>query len=255
MARGRRRSRAAAVLIGRERAGADARRLGSAVDAARRRRDWTLQQLGDRVGLTGQRVGQIAAGLGAGASLEVWHAIAAAIGVPLRIDLGRDAQETTADAGHLAIQELVIRLGRMTGRTRTFELPTRPSSPSYSTDVGLRDDALRVLMLVECWNTFGDIGAAVRSTRRKLAEADAMAVVAGGDRMPYRVAGCWVVRDTRRNRSLVTRYPELFGSTFVGSSVGWARALTRPGLQPPDGLGLVWCDSSASRLFAWRKPG
>lgn len=251
----RRRSRAAAVLLGRERAVGSARRLGEAVDAARRRRRWTLKDLGDRVGLSGQRVGQLAAGRGAGASLEIWHALAAALELPLRVELGRDAHQDTADAGHLQIQELLLRLGRRTGRGRTFELPTRPSSPSLSADIGLRDDALRVLMLVECWNTFSDIGAAVRATRRKLAEADAMAVVAGADGDAYGVAACWVVRDTRRNRALVARYPELFSSTFIGSSLRWVRALDVGGKRPPSELGLVWCDLNATRLFAWRRLG
>ncbi|HEY7599016.1 MAG TPA: hypothetical protein VH741_03735 [Candidatus Limnocylindrales bacterium] len=149
----------------------------------------------------------------------------------------------------------MLRLGRRTGRGRTFELATRPNAPAYSTDVGLRDDRIRTLLLVECWNTIGDIGAAVRSTRRKLAEAEALAVVAGAERDAYRVAGCWVVRDSRRNRELVARYPELFASTFSASSAAWVRCLMIGDIRPPTEAGLVWCDRAATRLFAWRRPG
>lgn len=178
----------------------------------------------------------------------------------MRIELRRDSQEEPADAGHLAIQELVLRLGRA-GYRGGFEVPTRPSDPRRSSDVGLRDDRRRILILVECWNTFGDLGAAVRSTNRKLAEAAELAVAVGGDR-PHRVAGCWVVRDLERNRRLVASYPELFASRFPGPSVLWVRALAGPSGQglgsrpePPAELGLVWCDARATRLFAWRRRG
>jgi len=113
--------------------------------------------------------------------------------------------------------------------------------------------------LVECWNTFSDLGAAVRSTNRKLAEAAELAFAVGGER-PHRVAACWVVRDVERNRRLLARYPELFASRFPGSSALWvkalggsidARATLRP--DPSNELGLVWCDARATRLFAWRR--
>ena len=161
-------------------------------------------------------------------SLDAWQRIGLALDRPLRIELARDAREEPADAGHLAIQELVMRVGRGAGFQRTFELPTRAASPTHSTDVGLRDDRGRRLILVECWNTIGDLGAAVRSTNRKRAEAEDLAAVLGGARPrdpsgdldepgeAYAVATVWVVRATRRNRDLVARYPELFASRFTG---------------------------------------
>ena len=63
------------------------------------------------------------------------------------------------------------------GFQRTFELPSRPANPTHATDVGLRDDRGRRLILVECWNTIGDLGAAVRSTNRKRVEAEDLAAV------------------------------------------------------------------------------
>jgi transcriptional regulator with XRE-family HTH domain len=234
-------------------------RLGGDLKAARHRRRLTQAQLGLRAGLARATVGAIERGRGGGHTLDAWQRLALAVDRPMRIELRRDAREEPVDGGHLAIQELVMRLGRQAGYRGTFELPTRPSDPSRSTDVGLRDDRARLLILVECWNTFGDLGAAIRSTNRKLAEAADLALALGGDR-PHRVFGCWVVRNVPRNRNLVARYPELFASRFPGSSAFWVRALggalsatTAPRPEPPRGLGLVWCDARATRLFAWRR--
>jgi len=232
-------------------------RLGGDLRAARIRRRPTQTQLGSRVGLARSTVSDLERGRGGGHTLDTWQRLALAVDRPMRIELRRDGREEPADAGHLAIQELVLRLGRRAGAKGTFELATRPSDPSRSTDVGLRDDRNRLLILVECWNTFGDVGAAVRSTNRKLAEAADLAVAIGGER-PYRVAGCWVVRDVPRNRNLIGRYPELFASRFPGSSALWTHALGGPAgsgqrHDPPLELGLVWCDARATRLFPWRR--
>jgi transcriptional regulator with XRE-family HTH domain len=232
-------------------------RLGADLKGARLRRRWTQAQLGARVGVGRATVGAIERGRGGGHTLDAWQRLALAVDRPMRIELRRDAREEPADAGHLAIQELVMRHGRRAGYGRTFELRSRASDPSRSTDVGLRDDRARVLILVECWNTFGDVGAAVRSTSRKLAEAAELAIAVGGEH-PYRVFSCWVVRDVERNRQLIARYPELFASTFPGSSGRWVTALSEPAgptgrPDPPAELGLVWCDARATRLFAWRK--
>jgi hypothetical protein len=191
-------------------------------------------------------------GHGGNLSMDTWQRIALGLDRPLIVGLARDPDEEPADAGHLRIQELVLRLGRATGRTRTFELATRPADPNASADVGLGDVPYRALILVECWNTIGDIGAGARSTARKVAEAEGLAGVRGGDDGPYRVASVWVVRATRRNRALVARYPEVFAARFPGSSIGWVRALTE-GAEPPREAGLVWCDVACTRLFAWRR--
>ena len=69
-----------------------------------------------------------------------------------------------------------------------------------------------------------------------------------------RVAGCWVVRATTRNRRLVATYPELFATRFPGSSRGWLEALVG-GSEPSDQPGLVWASADATRLFAHRWSG
>jgi transcriptional regulator with XRE-family HTH domain len=219
---------------------------GVAIRAARRRRKWTQAELARRIGVAQPSVSALERGDGAAYSLELWQQLALVLALPLRFELGRDALEEPADAGHLAIEELVLRLGRMTGRRRRFELATKPAEPSRSTDVGLIDDIHRVLILTECVNTFGNINASIRSSDRKRSEAEALAISLGGGE-PYRVALCWVVRATRRNRELLARYPELFSNRFAGSSRGWATALSSA-RRPPDEPGLVWCDLNTTRV-------
>jgi transcriptional regulator with XRE-family HTH domain len=227
--------------------------IGSQVRAARNRRRLTQDQVARRVGLSRSAISALERGLGGGHTLDTWQRVAVALELPLRVELGRDWLQAPADAGHLAIQELVLGLGRAAGYSGSFELATRPVDLGRSTDVGLLDPVRRRLVLVECWNTFGDLGAAARSTNRKHAEAEALAIARGGDR-PFRVSTCWVVRATRRNRELAARYPEILAARFRGSSDLWVRALTA-GSEPPAEPGLVWCDVAATRVFAWRPRG
>ena len=184
-------------------------------------------------------------------TLDAWQRIAIALGIPLRVQLQRDHLDEPADAGHLAIQELVLRLGRAAGYRTMVELPTRPAEPWRSIDVALADDQRRRLVVTECWNSIGDIGGAVRGSARKAAEADALAAARWGD-AEHLVALAWVVRATARNRTLVARYPEVFAARFPGSSAGWVRALTS-GSSPPAAPGLVWASADATRIFAWRR--
>jgi transcriptional regulator with XRE-family HTH domain len=221
--------------------------------AADTRRSLRLRQaaVAARCGISRGRLGDLERGRGDGAPLGLWVALGLVLGRPLRVELSRRIDAETADAGHLAIQELVLRLGHRAGYGRAFEIPTRPTDPTRSTDVGLRSDARRTLVLVECWNTIGDLGAAARSTSRRVAETEELAVAVGGQR-PFAVRAVWVVRATARNRALVARYPEVFAARFPSSSARWVAALTS-GAEPPTEPGLVWSDVGATRLFAWRR--
>jgi transcriptional regulator with XRE-family HTH domain len=227
-------------------------REGQKIRRARRRRRWTQHELGRRCGLAQTTVSKVERGEGGALSLESWQQVALALALQLDVTIGRDALEEPPDAGHLAIQELVLRVAKAAGYLRTYELPTKPSDPSHSTDVGLRNDAQRCLVQVECWNVFGSINGAARSSDRKNAEAEALAI-AIGDGQAYTVHQLWVVRATRRNRALLARYPEIFAARFTGSSKAWVDAVTK-GTRPPEEPGLVWCDVAATRLFEWR-PG
>jgi transcriptional regulator with XRE-family HTH domain len=224
-------------------------RAGAQVRSSRKRRRLTQKQLGDMVGLSRSAISDVERGLGGGHTLDTWQRIAVALNCPLRLELARDALEEPADAGHLRVQELVLREARRAGWRGSFELQTKPTEPWRSADVGLIDDRRGWLVLVECWNSIGDVGASARSTNRKLTEARDLAVARGGD---TRVSGCWVVRATARNRRLVASYPSLFAARFPGSSRHWVNAMTGRG-NPPAEPGLVWASVDGGRLYPWRR--
>lgn len=225
-------------------------RLGAEVQSLRERRGWTRIKLARRAGLGRMVVSRLERGV-ANPDLEALHRVAAALDRPLVVDFGgRDPHEPTSDAGHLGIQELMLRLGRTIGATGSFELATRPVEPWRSVDVGLAFERERRLIHIECWNTIGDVGAAARSSARKQAELADLAIARWGAEAS--VALVWVVRATARNRALVARYPEVFAARFPGSSRRWVEALTT-GVHPPERPGLVWCDVGATRIHAWRR--
>lgn len=226
-------------------------RLGTAVASGRRRRRLTQTDLAARVGISRASLSRIETGRGHGVPIGTWLALAAELGLATRFELARDWREETVDAGHLALQELLLRLGRSAGYAGTFELSIGRTGPSGFIDVFLRDDRRRRLIVAEAWNVIGDIGAGARSFDRKLAAARDLALAIGGEE-PYSVHGVWVVRATRRNRALLARYPEVFAARFPGSSIAWAEAILK-GARPPDRPGLVWSDVGASRVFAWRR--
>ena len=122
--------------------------LGHEVAVGRRRIRMTQQGLAARVGISQSAVSRIERGDGRGTPLETWIALGIALGRPVAMSFSRplDQPRGPADAGHLQIQEHVLALARASGRHGTFELPTRPSDPNRSTDVGLRDDRHQALI-------------------------------------------------------------------------------------------------------------
>jgi transcriptional regulator with XRE-family HTH domain len=222
-------------------------RLGGQVKAMRKRRRWSQADLATRADVGRMVIGRAERAAGS-VELETLERIALVLEVPLTVGFGRDGLEDVADAGHLAVQEIVLRIGRANGFGGQFELPTRPNEPWRSVDVVLGSEPRRLAVAVECWNTIGDLGAATRSSRRKAAEVQDLATGRWG--AEGRAGLVWVVRETTRNRALVARYPEIFGSAFAGSSRPWLAALTA-GAEPPTAPGLVWCDVATSRLHAW----
>jgi DNA-binding XRE family transcriptional regulator len=225
--------------------------LGGELRAARRRARLTQQQLGNRVGVQRSRVGEIERGDGASAPLVLWVRLGKAIGRPFAAVFSRDLSippEPTGE-GHLAAQELLLRLTREAGRTGSFELPTRSSASAGVVDVGIRDDVQRVLILAEIWNRLADMGAAARSTSRKVAEVEAAILPPA-----FRTASCWLLVDNAANRAIVRRFPEVIRSRFPGSSVGWVRALAN-GDVPPRRPGIVWIDPRTARISELRLRG
>ena len=105
--------------------------------------------------------------------------------------------------------------------------------------------------MVEIWNRLGDVGAAARSTARKRADLDALAILAGGDTGPYRAAIGWLLTDTAANRRLVASYPSVFRAGFPGSSSAWVRCLLE-GREPPAQTAVAWVDTANGRLVPMR---
>jgi len=208
-------------------------------------------RLGERVGLSRARISEIERGDGAVSSLEMWVRLGMVLGRPFGGSFARELTPEPADAGHLAGQELTLRIVRSTGRTGTFELPGARVTP-YSTDVGVRDDLARVLILLEIWNRFDDLGRGARSTDRKIAEAEALAIAIGHGR-PYRVASCWLLVDSAANRALVARYSMILRTRFPASSRAWVAALV-DGAPIPDHAGIAWLDVRGGRIVPIRWP-
>jgi transcriptional regulator with XRE-family HTH domain len=154
-------------------------RIGGEIRSMRERRGWARTELAARAGVGRMVVSRVERGA-TNLDLEVLQRIGIALGRATGVTFGRDILEAPADAGHLAVQELVLRPGRTAGYTGTFELPTRPTDPWRSIDVGLAKTSDHRLMLVECWNAIGDVGAAARSSERKRAELEAIAATRWG---------------------------------------------------------------------------
>ena len=207
---------------------------------ARRRRRLSQAALASKVAISRPRLSDVEAGDGAGVPLETWFAVAKALGLYLRFEFGRDPQQELRDAGHLDIQELVVRVAAHAGWKPEWESRSR----ERWIDVGLDDRKNRRILIVECTNTLGDLGAAIRSSDEKVREAP-----------PGIAVGLlWVVRDTSANRQLIGRYGALLDSRFSGSSVAWLRVLEAGGPMP-NAAGLIWSDVRATRLFARRRAG
>lgn len=211
----------------------------------------TQGELAVKSGLSRSQIAKMESDRGIGIPPADWFAVADVLERFLKFEFSRDPHEQPADAGHLDIQQLLLRLGEQAGfDDRRVEMPGRTGA--RWTDVALVSRARRVLVLVECVNTAGNVGESFRSSDRKLAEAEHVAAALGGEGPKFQVGLCWVVRDTARNRELLRRYGDLFEARFPGSSDAWVETLTRGGSLPAQ-AGLVWCDLRATRVFAWRR--
>lgn len=241
--------RPAARIVGAQRADKEMVRAGQAVRDVRRRRRRTQDQLAKHVGISRARLAAIEAGRGGGAPAEVWFALGEVLGLYLRFEFGRDPQSELRDAWHLDIQGLVVRVAEPGGWKPEWE----SRSGNRWIDVRLEDRRQRRILIVECTNTLGDLGKAMRSSDYKVREAEQRAVAIAGEGEPFAVGLVWVVRDTRANRQLVDKYGRLLESRFSGSSVGWVKVLEIGGPMPSE-PGLVWSDLRATRLFARRRP-
>ena len=89
-------------------------RVGGEIRVMRERRGWTRIELARRAGIGRMVESRIERGVG-GMDLDALQRIAVALDRPLLVSFGRDLVEGPADAGHLAMLELVLRLARAAG--------------------------------------------------------------------------------------------------------------------------------------------
>src|SRR3954468_6401339 len=94
-------------------------RIGGEVRAMRERRGLTGTELARRAGIGRMVQSRVERGA-TNLDLEVLHRIGLALGGPLVVTFGRDTLEAPADAGHLAAQDLILRIGTDAGYAGTF---------------------------------------------------------------------------------------------------------------------------------------
>lgn len=115
-------------------------------------------------------------------------------------------------------------------------------------DILLTRAPRREAAVMEVWDLLLDVGAAFRSFDEKLASVRA--------KLPgWTVSGAWILRGTRRNRSLVAELTPLFAARFPGDGEALLAALDRPTSALPPGAVLLWTDVTSTRLSPWRRPG
>lgn len=198
-------------------------------------------------------------GGGARASIERWSCLAAAVGEQFVGFLERaPGADRPRDIEHLRRQSALVDLAVVGGWEALPELAI-DSGPgrSRSIDVALVRRSTGEAVVAEIWDWFDDVGSSFRGLDAKVsalgvrlaavstpsAVHGSTAAANGVERGPFwRVSGLFVVRDTRRNRSLVAQLKPLFAARFSGSSVDWIRAILNPSAPVPDGPGLVWSD-------------
>lgn len=160
--------------------------------------------------------------------MDGWQRLGLAVGRPIQISVQRDIAGETADAGHLAMQELVLRLGRGSGYTGSFELATKPAEPWRSADVGLAAPIQHRLIRVECWNTIGDVGASARSSARAQAELADLAMARWGrQRRPAWSGSCGRRPETGRSSPATRGLRQSFSRVLAGRGADAGRPSAR----------------------------
>lgn len=233
--------------------------LGRSLKDGRRQLDRTQAQVAHAAGVAPSTVSQAERGHGADYTMRTWSRLSSASGSDLRAYLARtSAASQPRDIVHLGNQELVIRAAASGGWGARPEVAIGDAARgAWSIDVLLgRADELAVM---EIFDWFEDVGAAVRSWDRKLARTEASAIarmpppLATGrpERLP-RVSGCWIVRATQRNRGLLTAHGGLFRARFPGPAGTWLRALRDRGTAMPEEPGLLWVAVDGTRIWPSR---
>jgi hypothetical protein len=149
---------------------------------------------------------------------------------------------------HLRRQSAVIDRAAVGGWAPAPEMPVTRGGSGAVIDILLTRASRREAAVVEVWDLLLDVGAAFRSYDDKLAAVRM--------RLPgWTVSGAWVLRGTRRNRTLVAELAPLFVARFPGDGASWLAALDGPTSALPPDAALLWTDVAAAALAPWRRPG
>jgi hypothetical protein len=105
----------------------------------------------------------------------------------------------------------------------------------------------REAAVFEVWDLLLDVGQALRSFDEKVA---AVRLKLPG----WTVSGAWVIRGTRRNRTLVAELAPLFRARFPAAGREWLGALDSPVVGMPHEPALLWTDVATANLSAWCRP-
>jgi transcriptional regulator with XRE-family HTH domain len=239
------------VAAGRRRSETIAVRLGVALREARTSAGLTQGEVAARSGMSQAAISALERGLGAPVSIEHWALAAAAVDEQLAAFIERaPGAHRPRDFEHLRRQRLVIDFARPGRWAARIEEPLdQDRRRSRSVDVVLSRPTERDVVVVEVWDWFDDVGAALRSLDGKVAEV----VRQSRARDPgWRASALWVVRGTRRNHALVHEFAPIFRIRFPGDSRAWLAALGDPAAPMPEDPGLLWTDREARRLVRSR---
>ena len=239
---------------GRARAALLSLRLGTRLREARQLLGKTQREIAEAAGVSQSWLSRMERGQGASASLVVWSSAAAAVGQRLAAFLeDMPGADRPRDHAHLERQRLVIERAARGGWRALPEEPIDDGPRSRSVDVLLVRAAAREAALVECYDWFDDVGAAMRVSDGKAASLRSRLEHGRDLRAPaWRVALLWVVRGTRRNRELISEFRAIFAAKFGGSSSDWIRCLEDPSRAMPSETGLVWTDLAGHRFMPAR---
>jgi hypothetical protein len=228
-----------------------AKRLGTMLKDARRAWKRTQVEASARAGISQSAWSRLELG-DARVSLASWDRAAFAAGGRLDAFVRRaSGADQPRDAVHLRHQELVIRTALVGGWRSLPEEPIdREARTSRAADVILQ--RIREYAIVELWDWFDDVGAALRAFDRRLDALERFAITRTTDEVLPATSGCWVVRATQRNRRLLQGHRNLFQARFPGSGHAWLAAIRSASAAMPREPAFLWVTIAGDRLFPAR---
>jgi transcriptional regulator with XRE-family HTH domain len=236
------------VLAGRRRAAFVGTRLGTALRSARLGVGRTQAECAAIARISQGRWSELERGSGAGAPLETWAVAASAVGQELAAFLDQaPGANLPRDIEHLRRQSALLERAARGGWAAVPEMPVVMGNSSRVIDALLTRAIAREAAVLEVWDLLLDVGQAFRSFDEKVAAVRA--------RLPdWTVSGAWVIRGTRRNRSLVADLAPLFRARFPSPEAGWLRALDSPAFRMPQEPALIWTAATRPWFSVRRQP-